>query len=279
MRVNGQVFWRCPNCHLPLLESHSGLSCENNHSFDRAKQGYFNLLLANQKNSKEPGDNAEMIDARRLFLESNVYQPLFDAIHTQFQTYLSQHAQANVLDIGCGEGYYLDQSLAQSEGAIHAYGIDIAKVACKRAAGRYKCHEFAVASSFNLPVLDRVVDIALNVFAPFDEQELARVLRSEGKFIRVTPGSQHLWQIKSAFYDNPTPHSKASPLTGFSCVHSQAIDFDYCFKHRDHLESLLKMTPLNWSGSQEKRAALLESLPLVVSCSFIVDVFQVTEDR
>ena len=50
----------------------TGYTCGNGHSFDRAKQGYCNFLLANQKNSREPGDSVEMVDARRAFFKSGL---------------------------------------------------------------------------------------------------------------------------------------------------------------------------------------------------------------
>jgi 23S rRNA (guanine745-N1)-methyltransferase len=39
------------------------------HTFDAARQGYVNFLLAHKKHSKEPGDSPEMIKSRRRFLD------------------------------------------------------------------------------------------------------------------------------------------------------------------------------------------------------------------
>ena len=73
----------CPVCKesLQANESNKSLSCENNHSFDRARQGYLNLLLAHKKKSKNPGDSQEMVIARQAFLNSNFYQPISDSLN------------------------------------------------------------------------------------------------------------------------------------------------------------------------------------------------------
>ena len=44
--------YSCPLCSNLLIKTANMLSCENNHSFDFAKEGYVNLLPVQQKNSK-----------------------------------------------------------------------------------------------------------------------------------------------------------------------------------------------------------------------------------
>ncbi len=79
--------------------------CPQRHQFDMAKEGYVNLLPVQHKRSRDPGDSAEMMQARRAFLDAGHYQPLRDAIVAQLREWLDEKATA-VLDIGCGEGYY-----------------------------------------------------------------------------------------------------------------------------------------------------------------------------
>jgi 23S rRNA (guanine745-N1)-methyltransferase len=69
----------CPLCRTPLTLENKSQRCANGHSFDIAKEGYVNLLLVQQKKSKEPGDNPEMVKARREFLQAGYYQPLCNA--------------------------------------------------------------------------------------------------------------------------------------------------------------------------------------------------------
>jgi SAM-dependent methyltransferase len=66
----------CPVCSSPLEAAAKTYRCINNHTYDLAKEGYVNLLLANQKHSREPGDSKEMMEARKAFLNKGYYKPL-----------------------------------------------------------------------------------------------------------------------------------------------------------------------------------------------------------
>ena len=68
--------FRCPLCSSPLEREESRWLCPNGHSFDRAAAGYVHLLPANQKHSKDPGDDKSMVAARSAFLEKGYYAPL-----------------------------------------------------------------------------------------------------------------------------------------------------------------------------------------------------------
>ncbi len=54
---------RCPLDHQPLLQHGASLQCPEGHNFDIARQGYVNLLSAQDKRSKDPGDSKAMIAA------------------------------------------------------------------------------------------------------------------------------------------------------------------------------------------------------------------------
>src|SRR3546814_16844742 len=66
----------CPICQAPLSALDNGVVCAANHRFDRARQGYLNLLPVQHKNSRAPGDNQAMVEARRRFLDGGPYAPL-----------------------------------------------------------------------------------------------------------------------------------------------------------------------------------------------------------
>jgi 23S rRNA (guanine745-N1)-methyltransferase len=66
----------CPVCSSPLETAAKTYRCVNNHTYDTAKEGYVNLILANQKHSREPGDSKEMMEARKSFLNKGYYKPL-----------------------------------------------------------------------------------------------------------------------------------------------------------------------------------------------------------
>ncbi len=50
-----------------------------------------------------------------------------------------------------------------------------------------------------LPIVDGTADVVLSVFSPRNAEEFARVLRSAGCVITVTPGPDHLAELRSTF--------------------------------------------------------------------------------
>jgi len=136
----------CPLCQQALSLVDKVFRCENNHSFDQAKEGYVNLLPVQYKHSKDPGDNKAMVNARRAFLTKGFYQPLVDRITAIQYQYGEQ--KDNVFDAGCGEGFYTHQHKT-ADNAV--YGIDIAKNAVRIAAKKYKDCFFSVGTLSQLP--------------------------------------------------------------------------------------------------------------------------------
>ncbi len=71
-----------------------------------AKEGYLNLHLAQHKRSRNPGDSDEMVRSRQRFLNAGYYHDLAEAITAAIKQNGQNH---RLLDIGCGEGYYLTE--------------------------------------------------------------------------------------------------------------------------------------------------------------------------
>ena len=207
----------CPLCHAPLTRAEKTFICPLGHQFDRAKEGYVNLLPVQHKRSRDPGDSAEMMQARRAFLDAGHYQPLRDAVVDLLRQYLTEGASA-MLDIGCGEGYYTATfaDVAAGKGA-ETYGLDVSKVAIRAAAKRYSAVTFCVASSHRLPFEEASMDAVVRIYAPCKAEELARVVKPGGWVITVTPGPRHLLGLKGLIYDEVhlhAPHSEQ--LAGFA---------------------------------------------------------------
>ena len=115
--------YQCPLCQLPLAFDQRSWRCASQHQFDRAKEGYVNLLPVQHKRSRQPGDSAEMMQARRDFLDAGHYQPLQQQVCDLLAGILPPGA-AKVLDIGCGEGYYTQAvaSRLQGQGDAKVWG-------------------------------------------------------------------------------------------------------------------------------------------------------------
>jgi len=259
--------WICPSCQCLLRLDGRVWRCENSHSYDVAKEGYVNLLLAQHKNSKEPGDNKQMVNGRRAFLEQGFYQPLADAISNIFKQHfatLTGQAEVRFFDAGCGEGYYMSQvsqCCNQTNIPIEFCGLDISKFAVQKAAKKYSNHHFSVASTFQLPLENESQDAVLQIFAPSSELEIHRVLKSNGIWITVNPAANHLFEFKQALYDKPTEH-KADQVTpeGFVLVQQLNVSFVIDLTEPQQRENLLMMTPYYWSATVEKKQKLVDNL-------------------
>lgn len=267
--------FRCPVCHKSLRKEENRFVCESNHSFDRAAKnagGYVNLLLANKKSSKDPGDNALMIAGRTTFLSTGHYQPLSDALSRTVLSVLPQEKRAQVLDAGCGEGYYSQRlaQFAQERGrAMDFYGIDLSKYGVKASAKRCRpigepvdC-SFSVASIFELPFADGALDVVYNVFSPIGAEEFARVLCPGGHFIAAYPGTRHLFGLKEVLYDAPYENEdKTFELPGFEIIGRERISYRRTIEGQNVIQGLFMMTPYYYktpiAGSERLKA--LETL-------------------
>jgi 23S rRNA (guanine745-N1)-methyltransferase len=178
---------RCPICHSDLTPLVAAVRCGNEHAFDVAKQGYLSLLHG--KRPRHTGDTAAMISARERFLGAGHFEPLAEAVTAAVADAAGGQA---VLDVGAGPGWYLGQAL---EGQSEAPGIavDVSKPALRRAA---RAHPRAAAVAADvwgeLPLRDGAAGAVLNVFAPRNPAEMARVLAPAGVAVIVTPTQRHL---------------------------------------------------------------------------------------
>ena len=69
----------CPKCRGALVPLDGGVKkCAAGHSYDRARAGYYNLLLGSS--GGDHGDNKMMVEARRAFLAGGYYSPLAERV-------------------------------------------------------------------------------------------------------------------------------------------------------------------------------------------------------
>lgn len=239
-------FFTCPLCGKPLEREPQLYRCPSGHCFDRAREGYVNLLPPNQRHSKAPGDDPNMAAARTRFLDGGWYAPLRDSLCALVELYAPEGAA--LLDAGCGEGWYtqaLSVSIAQKGGRVA--GVDLSKPAVKKAARRCPDDEFAVASVYHLPTADNSTDLLVDCFAPLAAAEFARVLRPGGVFLYVVPGPRHLWELKQVLYDTPYENDEKQELyPGFLYLDVTPVEFHFTLPNQACIRDLLHMTPYVW---------------------------------
>jgi 23S rRNA (guanine745-N1)-methyltransferase len=281
---------QCPVCRELLFPSAGGYQCSRKHTFDAARQGYVNLLLAHQKHSKEPGDSADMIKSRRRFLDQGFYDRVSDGINEAVAANLPGSEQGitfTVLDAGCGEGFYLKRlkgSLASRPGdmvPVEYYGVDISKYAVRTATQRDRTMHWFVASIVDLPFTSSSLDIVLNVFSLADYSEFSRTLRKTGKLVIVSPGPRHLNGLRKIIYPIAREHTRSSTLEQargiFTLATTTRINYPLDLKSNKEIGDLLAMTPYFWNIdlSTKSRVEALDRLALDVDVE--IRVFERTK--
>ena len=172
-------------CRQPLLREERRYVCARKHSFDIARSGYVNLLQPQDKKSLTPGDTREAAMSRRRFLErfwSAAAMPP-----------LSVRADA-LLDVGCGEGTYLNAFEASEK-----HGLDISTPAIEAAAKKYKDALFVIANADRfLPYADGSFDVVTSITARMNPGEFHRVLKEDGKALIALPAEDDLIELRES---------------------------------------------------------------------------------
>lgn len=269
----------CPVCKKELVKNEKTYRCENNHSFDMAKQGYLNLLLSNQKHSKTPGDDKEMVLSRKRFLERDYYKIISESVNGIIEKNLNGKKSVNILDIGCGEGYYTGnikrflESLGVESNII---GIDISKEAIISAAKTYKNIDWLVASAMNIPLADGSMDFIICMFAKIIPEEKKRVLRKGGKLIVVSTGEKHLLELKQVVYEKVRTefYSPVEDLKIFRHCETVNCTGKSFIKENESIRNLFDMTPYKWRSPKDgiDRLFALDSLEITIDVN--IDIFE-----
>ncbi len=279
----------CPVCAQPLALAGNALRCEQGHTFDLSREGYANLLRGGGKKSATMGDTREMAQARRRFLDAGHYAPLSQAINETARAALEPAlfpAPPVVVEAGCGEGYYIAQlrdALAETlpHGELCTVGLDISKEAVRLAAKRHRSTRFVVADIWQqLPLADQSVQVLLNVFAPRNPSEFARVIDPNGRLLIVIPAPSHLAALREEFGLLDIEADKQQRVTeqladAFVLVSEQALSFPIPLAGAA-LQDLVQMTPNFWHQSPDAAAALATRPVTPIQVAFQLLLFHPT---
>lgn len=244
----------CPKCKEKLNIYDERCACDNGHSFDKARGGYYNLLMSNVGGIH--GDNKEMVLARRAFLGGGYYEPLVEKL---CQLVLEYTAPSGcLLDAGAGEGYYTDKierALFARDGVSDVSAFDISKDAVREISKKNRRISLAVAGSYHMPIADGEFDTVINTFSPLALSETLRVLKSGGIFIMAIPGEMHLYDLKSVIYDTPYKNTvDDTALAGFELIADKPIRYKMNLNTQEAVRSLFMMTPYAYRTKPSDRA-------------------------
>lgn len=244
----------CPVCGNELSRDGNRLCCKNGHSFDIAKEGYVNLLTGSKSGNKT-GDSKESARARHEFLQKRYFSFLKDEI--------SKKLNGTVLDICCGEGYYDDYS-----GEL--YGFDLSKEMARLAAKRKNGGHYFVANLKAIPIKSESIDTAIHIFAPFNDGEFARVLKSSGRLYSVVPAPDHLFELKKLIYDTPYFNDENYPDgENLRLILKQKISRTVNIPRED-LRTLFSMTPYFYRTSEKDKEKINSVDSLKTTLSFTI---------
>jgi 23S rRNA (guanine745-N1)-methyltransferase len=246
--------WSCPVCRHPLLLDDAARTwrCAAGHTFDVARQGYVNLVRRGTRRAS--GDSVEMVRARQAFLATGAYDRVGDAVNAAVAN-AADGGPVDVLDVGCGEGYYTRRLTVEGRVA----GVDLSRPAVAAAARQQPGGWYAVASAFDLPVPDRSVDVLISVFGPVAGSEFARVGRPGGAVIAVHPGPRHLDTLRALVYEEPVAHETKDPLRqveAFRRSSSERLSYALTVPSAEVATQLLTMTPYRWHAGRDIQSRL-----------------------
>lgn len=248
----------CPVCSADLDRYPHFFRCSRGHCYDISKYNYVNLLMSNRSSDKRHGDDKLMVRARKNFLENNHYLFLRDEMCRLAAEFCP--GEVDMLDVGCGEGWYscgIKKSLERSDRICRAVGLDISKNALAYAGRRDPDIDWIVASVSSLPLEDSSCDLLLNVFAPHDNTQFHRVLRTGGLLIKVMPMEKHLLGLKRAVYDKPyiNPPAEYAP-EGFELLKKLELTRQLRLDSTEDILNLFMMTPYYYKTGRDDQKKL-----------------------
>jgi 23S rRNA (guanine745-N1)-methyltransferase len=266
----------CPIDGLPIETHGAQRRCAAGHSFDMAREGYCNFLVVQHKASRDPGDSKHMVAARRRFLDAGHFEPIADLVFDTVRNCAKSvdGIAFNIIDAGCGEGYYLDRlgrlaAASPQAGTLGLAGIDVSKWAVKAAVRRKVSATWLVANNRIPPFLDESVDLVLCLFGFPIWEGFKRIQKLGGHVLLVDPAADHLLELREIIY--PTvKRSTPPPLThaqaaGYGLKHEQELRLSVTLTDAQTIQDLVAMTPHAHRMPQDRRHALAELSTLSVT--------------
>ncbi|MFF2495977.1 methyltransferase domain-containing protein [Agromyces sp. NPDC058064] len=166
-----------------------------------------------------------MLRARADLLGSGAFAPISDALITAVRASLrpltirdGQHAAGaaprplRVADLGCGTGHY-SAELARAMPELELLLADRSPDAVRAGLRTLRSATGIVLDIWRpLPLRTDAADVILNVFAPRNLEEFARVLRPGGELLVVVPTERHLQELRREGLVLDIPSGKSAKL-------------------------------------------------------------------
>ncbi|HEX4826056.1 MAG TPA: methyltransferase domain-containing protein [Candidatus Polarisedimenticolaceae bacterium] len=257
------------DCGLPLAREGSRLVCASKHTFDRAREGYWNLLQPQDKRSAAAGDRDQATDARRRFIGRGFADGLVEVLREIVAPagVLPQDA----LDVGCGEGSLTAKLF---KGASSVCGVDLSRRAVTLAARKEPRFTWLVANADRaLPLADRSIPLAVSIFGRRPAAELSRIIAPGGLLVVVLPGADDLAELRRTSQGEAAGRDRV--VGALAALHPAfALKRQLRWRHAARLDraALLDAAVMSYRGVRKRerdRLALLKELDVTLSAEIL----------
>ena len=250
-----------------LNREESGWTCARRHSFDEHRFGFLNLLQAQDRRSKNPGDSREAAQARQRLAGIGHA----DAVHRAFSHVIGSRSPAlttTLLDVGCGEGAFLRHlgSIRQLE----LHGVDISAPSIELAAKAAPEALFVVANADRfLPYADQSFEFVTSIDARVNAAEFERVMRKGGLVLVAVPGPDDLIELRERVQGGTVEKARARRIEeelGKSLrLLERATVLDHKTFDASALRDLLIATYRGFRKSERENVDLLTTMTVTLS--------------
>jgi len=254
---NSNQFFKCPICGERLSLDGNSLICEQNHTFDISKKGFVDFIL---NNKQQKNYDLESFENRHTILEHGMY----DHIADKLVKLIVDLDIKNILDVGCGEGYYSKKISKLDNKNIFAFDIskDSIQLASK---GVNLPIEWFIGDLARLPIQDGRIDGIIDIFSPANYNEFNRILSPSGYVLKVIPNEFHVQELREVAKDQLKQDK-----------YSNKKVLDYFEEHYQLLQEIdaTKTYPVNVA----ERTAFINMTPLLFNVdNSLIDWNKVTE--
>ncbi len=199
------------------------------------------------------------MEARRRLLEAGYGEGLLRALREEIAA-LGLRPGAAVLDVGCGEGYYLGSLAAEID--LEGHGVDLSVPAVDLAARRYPGITWIVANADRfLPYAPGSFDLVLALDSRLNPGEMRRVLAPGGRLVVAVPAPDDLVELRVAVLGEGVLRDRLERAAGLL-----ASDFELEERRTVRQQARLDAAALRdalaatYRGARESRQARVEAL-------------------
>ncbi len=258
-------------CAGELTRDEGRLRCPQGHAFDRAREGYWNLLQPQDRRSPRAGDRDDTVAARRRWLARGFADGLIADLASRIDA-MRLPDRVCAIDVGCGEGT-LTARLFGSR-APEGCGVDLSTTAIRLAARLAPDLTWIVANGDRgLPFADGSVDLALSIFGRRPASELGRVVAATGTLLVVVPAEDDLIELREASQGEGLRRARAGDALAALDPHFELVAASTWRDHARHdrgaLIDALAMSYRGARASERERLAALPALDVTLSADIL----------